>query len=171
MGMNPEQYHTAFVLGNHEDCTANPACLRRAFNAAVSASHLADHYFSYNTRHAPQLVAQYPSNSAFLRSIEKATNGAFKDIRSIANAYKHLYEDRKAGKPANWSVSSGGSLESVEFEGRSRPVKSVEAAFAETADPDYRVIYRRRDGSLGEFLPTLTRVNNYWQNLLWGVDA
>jgi hypothetical protein len=171
MGMDPEQYYTAFVLGNYEDCTTNPACLRRAFNAAVSASHLADHYFAYNKRHAPQLVAEYPSNSVFLRHIEKVTNNAFKDIRSIANAYKHLYEDRKAGKPANWSVSSGGSLESVQFEGRSRPVQSVEAEFAETANPDYRVIYRRRDGTLGEFLPTLAQVNDYWQKLLWGSDA
>jgi hypothetical protein len=171
MGMDPEQYYTAFVLGNSEDCAANPACLRRAFNAAVSAFHLADHYFEYNNRHAPQLVAAYADRSAFLRHIEKVTNGAFKDIRSIANAYKHLYEDRKAGKPANWTVSSGGSLESVQFEGRSRPVQSVEAEFAEAADPDYRVIYRRRDGTHGEFLPTLEQVNDYWQKLLWGSDA
>lgn len=36
MGMTPEEYYMAFVLGNQEDCNANPACLRRAFNAAVS---------------------------------------------------------------------------------------------------------------------------------------
>jgi hypothetical protein len=170
MGMKPDEYYEAFVLGNQEDCIANPGCLRRAFNASVSASHLADHYFSFNTRHNPKLVANHVDNRAFLRYVDAATNGSFRDIRSISNAYKHLYEkERKAGRPPRWSVSSGGSLESVQFEGVGRPLQSVETDY-ETA-PHAIVIFRRRDGTRGEFLPTLAGVVEFWSKLLYGSDA
>lgn len=45
--MTPYQFFEIFVEGNYEDCYQNPGCVRRAFNAAVSASQLADHYFNY----------------------------------------------------------------------------------------------------------------------------
>jgi hypothetical protein len=169
--MTPEEYFTVFVHGNHEDCVANPDCLRRAFNASVSAFHLADHYFAYNTRHAPHLVAAYADLSAFTRFIESATNGAFRDVRSIANAYKHLYEARKSGRPARWSISSGGSLESVEFEGRGRPLQSLETDYGTTSEIQLKVVFRRRDGTHGEFLPTLERVIDFWTVRLYGGDA
>ncbi len=171
MGMTPDEYYTAFVLGNQEDCIANPGCPRRAFNAAVSASHLADHYFAFNARHNPRLVASYANNAAFVRHVISVTNGSFRDIRSIANAYKRLYEERKAGRPPQWTVSSGGTLESVQFEGASRPLQSVEADYRFESEPGVMVIFRRRDGTRGEFLGTLAYVVDFWSKTLYRSDA
>ena len=108
MGMKPDEFFTAFVIGNLDDCVEDPSCLRRAFNAAVSASHMADHYFAYNLRSNPSVVSQWPSTGSFVRHVIQETGGAFGDIRSISNAYKHLYEHRKKGRPAEWTVASGG---------------------------------------------------------------
>jgi len=171
MGMTPSEYYTAFVLGNQEDCIANPHCLRRAFNAAVSASHLADHYFAYNARHKPELASAYANNTAFVKHVVAATEGAFRDIRSVSNAYKHLYEERRDGRPAHWSVSSGGSLESVQFEGASRPLQSVEVDYGASDQEHDWVVFRRRDGTQGEFLPTLEKVVSFWNKELWDDDA
>lgn len=59
MGMTPSQYFEAFVEGNLLDCHEHPGCVRRAFNAAIAASHLADHYFAFNYRHHPEVVGAY----------------------------------------------------------------------------------------------------------------
>lgn len=171
MGMTPDEYFTAFVLGNQEDCAENPSCLRRAFNAAVSASHMADHYYAFNARHHPELVSQWPNTAAFVRHVIKETGEAFRDIRSISNAYKHLYEDRKRGRPAQWTVSSGGSLESVLFEGGNRPLQSMEADYGYAERDKFAVVFRRRDGTRGEFLPELQRVIHYWEATLWGANS
>jgi len=40
IGMSPDQYYEAFVRGNYNDYINNQSCVRRAFNAAVSASHM-----------------------------------------------------------------------------------------------------------------------------------
>jgi hypothetical protein len=44
MGMTPYSFFEAFVEGNALDCHEDPGDVRRAFNAAVSASHVADQY-------------------------------------------------------------------------------------------------------------------------------
>ena len=54
--MTPEEYYEAFSLGNYEDYEENLGCVRRAFNAAISASHLADHYFNYYKKQDPEGV-------------------------------------------------------------------------------------------------------------------
>jgi hypothetical protein len=165
--MTPNEYFTAFVLGNQQDCAENPGCLRRAFNAAVSASHMADHYFAFSSRHMPGLVSKWPNNAAFVRHLIQDIDGAFGDIRSISNAYKHLYEERKSGRPAQWTVSSGGSLESVQFEGALRPLQSMESDYGTPDEDRLAVVFRRRDGTSGEFLPALERVVQHWEATLW----
>jgi len=171
MGMTPDEYFAVFVNGNHEDSVANPGCLRRAFNASVSASHFADHYFAYNKRHTPHFVSSYANFPAFAKYVASATNGAFLDIKSISNAYKHLYEEKKIGRPAKWSIASGGSLQSVEFEGPSRPLQSLEADYGASDEIELKVVFRRRDGTQGEFLPTLEQVITFWSGKLYGSDA
>jgi hypothetical protein len=151
MGMAPPDFLTAFVEGNYDDCVENPGCLRRAFNAAVSASHLADHYYEYHQRHNPQRLAQYPTLRPFVEYVVERTNQRFKDIRSISNAYKHLYENkRKRRDHADyWSISSAGSIDCVTFEGTSYSIKTLEHDFdtSEGVQSVSRIMFRRRDGS------------------------
>ena len=88
ISMTPEQYFEAFVHGNYEDYVNNQGCVRRAFNAAISASHMADHWFEYSKRHDPSKISQFSKIGDLVSHISSNTNGYFKDIRSIANAYK-----------------------------------------------------------------------------------
>ena len=59
MGMTPYQFFESFVEGNYHDALENPGCVRRAFNAAVSASHLADHYFTYSDVHDRSVISGF----------------------------------------------------------------------------------------------------------------
>jgi len=59
--MTPDAYFEAFVQDNYSDYVENPGSVRRAFNAAVSASHLADHYFEYYKKNDPERVKDFQS--------------------------------------------------------------------------------------------------------------
>src|SRR3972149_8613751 len=109
MGMTPDQFFEAFVLGNYEDCQQYPGCVRRAFNAAVSASHLADHYWAYYQKYDQSKVKGFKSFDAFLEFLSTNTGGCFRDIRSISNAYKHLYSSIDPKKAVHSSISSTGA--------------------------------------------------------------
>jgi len=115
MGMTPMQFFESFVKGNNDDCHENPGCVRRAFNASVAASHLADHYFTYNKNHEPALVSKFAALGNYVDHLSRQTGGAFRDIRSIANAYKHLYTDIDPKKITYNSVSSPAAIESIEM--------------------------------------------------------
>jgi hypothetical protein len=168
MGMTPDEYFSTFVQGNHGDCLADPGCVRRAFNAAVSATHMADHYFAYTSRHQPRKVAAYAKLEAFIEYVEAQTDGCFRDIKSIANAYKHLYERQGRTK---WSIASAGAINSITFEAP-QPISSIRQDLGSRAhDGDLRVVFRRRDRTQGVFLPTLERVTDFWLEELYGVDA
>jgi hypothetical protein len=166
--MTPDQYFSTFVEGNHCDCLAEPGCVRRAFNAAVSATHMADHYFAYTSRHQPDKMAAYAKLEAFIEYVEDQTHGCFRDIKSIANAYKHLYE--RQGR-AKWSIASAGSIESITFD-VPEAISSIRQDFtSRSKDSDLQVVFRRRDRTGGVFLPTLERVIDFWLEELYGVDA
>ena len=137
MSLIPSDYFLAFVLENLDDCKESPWCLRRAFNASVSAAHMADHYFAYNARNNPRQVAAWKSAEAFVKHVVKETNGAFADIRSISNAYKHLYESPKRGGQHHWTVASGGSVASVEFGSAEHRLKFF--GYGDGDEPDGKV--------------------------------
>lgn len=161
MGMSPDDYLRSFVQGNLADCEADPSCVRRAFNAAVSASHMADHYYHYHKRRNPERLSHFANKKEFLAQVEKDTSGAFNDIRSISNAYKHLYVTRTES-----SVDSAGRIESVTYEkGESRKLTTIGLDFE--AKQELRVIFTRKDGSTHDFLKTLGAVVDYWENLVW----
>lgn len=166
MGMSPPGFLTAFVEGNYDDCVANPDCLRRAFNAAVSTSHLADHYYEYHRRHTPTRLAHFGSLAKFNEHVATQVGQQFEDIRSISNAYKHLYESKKGrgGTKTYWSVSSAGSIECITFGAKGASLASVEQDYLDIGitPPRSRIIFRRRDGTQGEFLPSLKRVVDFW---------
>ena len=157
MGMTPTEHFQSFVEGNFEDCSANPGCIRRAFNAAVAASHLADHFFNFNSRHNPQAVASFATIGPYVAHLAQLTSGAFRDIRSIANAYKHLYTDVDARMAAHSNINSSGSIDSIDLSGDPELTRVSE----EYDVGRYAVVFTRKDGSTLEFLPVLERVVDY----------
>lgn len=167
MGMTPQQFLESFVDPNLCDCESQPGDVRRAFNAAVSASHLADHYFKYHHRHNPHVVQGFSDLGSFIANLDLATGGAFKDIRSIANAYKHLYTGD--GRLAKFSsVDSCGSIECIEFESDCglSIIQEELIEFGEGPAPS-RVMFSRKDGSRGEYLPTLRTAVEHLRDLVY----
>ncbi len=162
MGMTPREFFESFVEGNLQDCCEDPGSVRRAFNAAISASHLADQWHTFNQRHSPNLVAEFKDIGQFIEHLSKATSGAFLDVRSIANAYKHLYTDSSSRYGAHSTIDSSGAITSVEQLGGSDVVKVEE----EYGDSSSKVVFTRRDGSTLEFLPVLQKVVDYWRSTI-----
>lgn len=161
MGMYPEEYLRSFVEGNYEDCVDDPSCVRRAFNAAVSAYHFADHYYRYHEKNNPEAIKRFASYKAFLDEAVEKTGGALHDIRCIANAYKHLYVTR-----GEYSVDSAGRIESIELaESESDSISRIGWDF-DSAEA-FRVVYTRVDGTRGDFLGQLKIVVDYWYKLQW----
>lgn len=169
MGMTPDQFFEGFVQGNYEDCEQNPGSVRHAFNAAVSASHLADHYFVYYRKHSPSKVSSFANIGDFVEYLSNETSGCFRDIRSISNAYKHLTSaDPKKG--AHSSVSSTGAIESVTLDDSDGDVQQLEEDLGKEPEgsvTETKVIFtRRKDNKRVEFLPTLKTVVQFWDKLL-----
>lgn len=157
MGMTPREFFESFVEGNLEDCQEDPGSVRRAFNAAVSASHVADHWYTFNQRHNPQIAARFENIGHFVEHLTQATSGAFRDVRSVANAYKHLYTDSSTKHGAYSTIDSSGAITSVGELGGSEIV-SIEQEYG---DASSKVVFTRRDGSTLEFLPVLEKVVDY----------
>lgn len=168
MGMTPEQFFESFVEGNLVDCRDAPGDIRRAFNAAVATSHFADQYFAYNQRHNPNLVMSYNTIGPFIENIECLTNGAFRDIRSISNAYKHLYTNIDKKKAAFSSINSSGAIESIQLSDF-EDVKCIEENLSNDRDSEEnmcQVVFTRKDGSTAYFLPVLEKVIKHFRTML-----
>lgn len=169
MGMTPHQYFEGFVEDNFADYADSPGSVRRAFNAAVSASQLADHYFEFNRKHHPERVSQYQSLGKLVEYICAETGGAFRDIRSIANAYKHLYTDTDPRHAVHSSVASTGAIECIKFEYEepsSPELTDIEEHY-ELGDSAAKVVYRRKDGQRLEFQPAIESVVSFWRDFLY----
>lgn len=167
--MTPDEYYQAFVCGNYKDCKHHPGSVRRAFNAAVSASHFADHYWAYWKRHSPSKVRGFGTKDNFLGDLSTNTDGCFQDIRSISNAYKHLYTSKGQNKTVRSSISSTGAIESISLSDEDAGIKRLEEECSEDSrsnSNESRVIYTRRDGKRLEFLSTLDTVIRYWETML-----
>jgi len=169
MGMTPTQFFESFVEGNQLDCEENPGCVRRAFNAAVSASHLADHYFEFNRRENPDAVKHFPNIGKFVEHVSNQTSGAFRDVRSIANAYKHLYTDADSKHAAHSHVNSCGSIETIELTGDEALSGLSEEYFSESEGSVARsaVVFTRKDKTQAEFLPALKATVDYWREQIY----
>lgn len=168
MGMTPDNFFEAFVEGNALDCHEDPGDLRRAFNAAVSASHIADQWFNYNKRHNPGAVTQFQKLGDFVEHLCNETFGAFRDIRSIANAYKHLYTNPVAGNNIYSTLDSPGSIGAVEF--ADEDVAKIEQDYESNESGELgrmKVVFRRKDGTKDEFLPVLDRVVDYFRKMIY----
>src|SRR5690606_21700835 len=112
----------------------------------------------FNARHNPGFAAVYRTIGPFIAYLDSQTNGGFRDLRSISNAYKHLYTDTDQRKAARSNVSSSGSIESV--------VLAIDQEVSEISE-DYLtdksvIIFRRKDGNTSEFLPVLAQFVEFW---------
>jgi hypothetical protein len=152
----------SFVEGNLADCQEDPGSVRRAFDAAISASHLADHWLTFNQRHNPGAVAAFKDIGPFVEHLSRSTSGAFRDTRSVANAYKHLYTDSSSMHGAHSTIDSSGAIAGVEQLGGSEIVK-VEEHYE---DASSKVVFTRRDGTTVDFLPALEQVVGYWRTTI-----
>jgi hypothetical protein len=167
MGMTPEVFFEEFVRGNYEDYQYNIGSVRHAFNAAVSTSHMADHYYRYYQRQDPSKVKSFDKIGDFVEYLSKHTKGFYRDIRSISNAYKHLYI------ADIWTVASPGVIESISFPGKKSEIKTIEEEWAEDSDTNdikSKVVYTRKDGQQIDFLSTLETVVRFWEKLLYKED-
>jgi hypothetical protein len=154
IAMTPDQYFYAFVRGNYYDCLDNQGCVRRAFNAAVSASHMADHWFEYYKIHDLSKINQFNKIGDLINHISYGTNGYFTDIRSIANAYKHLYTGVHPIYSQYSSISSAGTIEAIHLTGG-----NIQAINEGTS----KVVYTRKSGQQLDFLSALRAVVQYWE--------
>jgi len=155
--MTPEDFFELFVLGNYQEYKYNDGGTRQAFNAAVSASHLADHYFWYYKKYDQSKVKSFENLKTFREYISLNTNNCFLDIWSISNAYKHLYVSN-----VDTTITSPGAIESITFPNKKSEIKKIQE-FSETSE----VIFTRKNGQQGEFLPTLETVIEFWEQLLY----
>jgi hypothetical protein len=158
--MTPQLYYEAFTVGNYEEFKANPGNIRCAFNAAISASHLADHYFVYYRKNEPQRVKTYNSIGDYVEYISARTKGYFRDIRSIANAYKHLYTGNNKRYADYSSVSSAGTVETVHFS--DKEIKEISEIPKTTNAAESTVVYTKKSSEQIEFMVALECVIKYW---------
>ena len=166
MGMTPDIFFEQFVQGNYEDYRSNVDCIRRAFNAAVSASQLADHYLNYYKKNDPSKLESFSFDniSGFIEYLSINTKDCYRDIRSIATAYKHLYI------ADIWTIASPGVIESISFPGNKSKIKTIAEEWtkdSDTTEIKSKVVYTRKDGKQIDFLPTLETVVKFWEKLLY----
>lgn len=161
ISMTPDQYFDSFVLGNYNDFIERPNCIRRGFNAAIAASHMADHYFEYYKRNDPAKVSKFNTIGDYVNYVSRKTFGHFNDIRSIANAYKHLY----TRKNIQSTIDSAGRIELLQVKGED--VSEVALGHTEVTKP-MSVVFTRKTGKQFELLPVLKSVVDFWQKELYG---
>ena len=162
MSMTPEKYFEAFTLGNYYDFKEDSSNVMRAFNAAVSASHLADCYFNFYKKNQPDLVNNYTEIGNFVDYISHETNNYFQDIRSIANAYKHLYTGIKYEKYS--TISSAGTIESVHFE--DEEIKQISEVPIDKKASGFIVVYTRKTGEKIQFQQAIETVIDFWKTMI-----
>lgn len=171
MGMTPDDFFEVFVQGNYEDYLSNIGGIRQAFNAAISASHMADQYLTYYKKHDPSKVKSFNRIGDFVEYLSSNTNDCFRDIRSISNAYKHLYTSDDPKTAVHWTISSPGAIESISFLDKKSEIKEI--IEESMVDSDYiksKVVYTRKDGQKFDFLPTLETVIKFLGEILYHPD-
>ncbi len=159
--MTPQLYYEAFTMGNYKDFKANPGDVRCAFNAAVSASHLADHYLKYYQKNEPQRVKAYNKIGDYVEYISGRTKGYFRDIRSIANAYKHLYTGDNKQLADYSSISSAGTIETIKI--IDKEIKEISEVPTNDETNRSIVVYTKKSHERLEFMVALDYVMAFWE--------
>ncbi len=130
--------------------------MRHGFNAAVAAFQMVDLYFNFHKRHDPEKIAAYSNKGVYLEHLYR-TCKKFKDIRSIANAYKHLYV-----RGRNVTVASTGAIEQVDFIS-----KDIREMYSDYRGDDDFVVYEKRTGERIRLLESLKDTISMWKKELY----
>jgi len=163
--MTPEEYYEAFALGNYNDFIENRSSVMKAFNSSVAASHLADCYYNYNKINNSGLVNKYNSLTDFIKFINQETNNYFKDIRSISNAYKHLYTGLNKDLANYSSISSAGTIEAIVFQ--DEEINQISEEPLNENSPDLIVVYTIKTGDTIQFEKAIKAVIDFWENMIY----
>lgn len=164
ISMTPEQYFEAFTLGNYNDFIDDSSNVMRAFNSAVSASHIADCYYNYYKQNQPGLIKKYKNLAGFINYISQNTNNYFQDIRSIANAYKHLYTGTIKEYAKYSTISSAGTIESVVFE--DEEINQVSEKLIDKNASGFTVVYTKKTGEQIQFKHAIETVIKFWETMI-----
>jgi hypothetical protein len=162
--MTPYEFYEAFAIGNYNEFIEEPSSVMRAFNSAVAASHLADCFFNYNKVHNPELIQDFQNLSEFIQFINEKTNNYFKDIRSISNAYKHLYTGLREEYARHSSISSAGTIEAIVFE--DEEIKQLSEELKDENKSEIMVIYTRKTGKQIHFITAIKTVIEFWETMI-----
>jgi len=163
--MTPDVFYEAFTVGNYNEFIDEQSSVMKAFNTAVAASHLADCYFNFNKVHNPKLIYDFKSLTEFIKFINGRTNNYFNDIRSISNAYKHLYTGLKKDYAKYSSISSVGTIESIIFE--DEEVKDLSEEYFGENNGELKVVFTRKTGEQILFLKAINCVIEFWNTMLY----
>jgi hypothetical protein len=129
--------------------------VRKAFNAAIPAFQLVDHFYKYFEETAPSVISAWRDRDAFLIHLG-ATEPAFITVQSVATAYKHLYI-----YALHYDGGSPGAL---------RSVVSSDTSFGDMGGDNtapIEVVWKRKDGTSVVFYECLRRVvEDMWPKLL-----
>lgn len=171
MPMTPDDFLLAFAIPNLEDFADRRDDVRLGFNAAVSISHAADHYLEYSRRHSLGRVEQFgeDGNGLLVEYLSRKSGGAFQDVRSVANVYKHLYGDDSSKFGAHSTINSAGAIVRVQLTGDPDLL-----AIDDNSDPDghdnseviYSVHFTRKDSSQAELLAVLRNALRVVEDLI-----
>ena len=162
--MTPDEYYWAFTLGNYHEFMNDKSSVMKAFNSAVSASHLADCYFNFYEKNNPKKIVEYKNLIEFINYISQNTNLFFKDIRSIANAYKHLYTGSNEKNSNYSSISSAGIIEVVAFE--TEDINQISEEITELTS-ELNVVYTRKTGEQFQYIEAIESVIRFWEKLIY----
>ena len=159
MGMTPYRFYSEFVVQNAQDFYNNPGSVRCAFNAAVAASHMLDHFVNYQGADAP--MACFETKDKLIEHLRDQTQNRFKLVRNVADAYKHLYINRY-----DPDLTSAGAVYSIEITDDQGQVGEIIAELNEEDNPTEAVRVRTTDGHEVNFTDVLNTVVQCWERLL-----
>lgn len=159
--MTPDMFFSAFVEGNAEDYFSEPSSVRKAFNVSIAASHMADQYFEYYKRHKPEVLADLGTFGDFIQFISNKTDGAFRDIRSISNVYKHLYSDSNKRRDQYSVIDSNGAIDTITLTEDDRELESIYCDYQNST-----VCFTRKSSDVINFGPQIKRVVDFWSVFL-----
>lgn len=109
--MTPGDFFYGFLYEEYQDWDRDSSqqcqSLRKAFSLSIMLGHMADHFYKYHEKRNTEFRSMFPSfESSFLpEAYNRCPN--LKIIRSMSNAFKHLYTYNSQ------AVSSGGSVEII----------------------------------------------------------
>jgi Fe-S-cluster formation regulator IscX/YfhJ len=112
-------------------------------------------------------VSGFNTIGEYVNYASEKTVGAFRDVRSIANAYKHLYTDIDPKKTNYNTISSPAVVESIEIHNDAVGINLISTEFAPGSTMQEKVSFTRIDGSKSEFLPVMNAVVEFWKNEIY----